>query len=91
MGEGMVTQLTLDMTPAQIVGRKNPDAVRQYLLPAKVNTMTDTLALKLRQPKPVIVADAIMTYGLLVSVMPDMLDAIVSGDLSKLFSLYTKA
>ncbi len=91
MGEGMVTQLTLDMTPAQIVGRKNPDAVRQYLLPAKVNTMTDTLALKLRQPKPVIVADAIMTYGLLVSVMPDMLDAIVSGDLAKLLSLYTKA
>lgn len=87
----MATQLTLDMTPAQIIGRKDPDAVRQYLLPAKVNTMTDTLALKLRQPKPVIVADAIMTYGLLVSVMPDMLDAIVSGDLSKLFSLYTKA
>jgi len=86
-----MTQYTLDMTPAQIVGRKDPDAVRQYLLPAKVNTMTDTLALKLRQPKPVIVADAIMTYGLMISVMPDIVEAVISGDLTKLFNLYTKA
>ena len=69
------------------VGVKDPDAVRQYPFSAETIRLLNSIALKTGRPKSEIVAVAIALYAALLSfVSPELIDAIMNGELQNIFN-----